>query len=82
MKWQEVRSLYPDQFVKLKVLDFHIKGDNKYIDEVAVICPISDNKKATQELVKANDDELVFHTSNEKIVVELRGLKGYTWMTK
>ena len=27
MKWEEVRQIYPDKFVKVEVLDSHIKGE-------------------------------------------------------
>lgn len=29
MKWDEIRKLYPDQWVKLKIIDFH--KDESYL---------------------------------------------------
>ena len=37
MNWSEVRRMYPNRFVKLKVLSSHINDNREFIDEVAVI---------------------------------------------
>ena len=37
MKWEEVRKLYPDQYVKLNVLDFYLEEDRKIVTAVALI---------------------------------------------
>ena len=50
MKWSEVRRTYPDQFVKVQILQSHIKDNKKYVDEVAVIKPLKEGKEATSEL--------------------------------
>ena len=71
MKWEEVRQIYPDKFVKVEVLDSHIKGDKKLIDEVAVIDTVSDDN-ATKELLKSKEDILVYHTSKESFALEIR----------
>ena len=33
MKWEDVRKAYPNTFVKLQILDSHLEGNNKIIDE-------------------------------------------------
>jgi len=71
MKWLEVRKLYPNQFVKLKVLSSHIENSQEFIEDIAIIKPISD-ELATKELLKSKNDELVYHTVNENIVLEIR----------
>ncbi len=80
MKWEEVRRLYPDRFVKLQVLESHIDGNQKYIEDMAVIKAFEDNKEATKELVRSQGDILIYHTGNEEIVVEVRNIKGYRRM--
>lgn len=50
MKWEEVRRIYPNKFVKLQILEFHFEGNIKIIDEMALIKAIDDNKTATREL--------------------------------
>jgi hypothetical protein len=77
MKWEEVRKLYPNKFVKLQVLEYHMEGNKKYIDDMAVIKAIEDNKEATQELVRAKDSTLVYHTANESINLEVKNVRAY-----
>ncbi|NSW92905.1 MAG: hypothetical protein HPY74_20070 [Firmicutes bacterium] len=77
MKWEEVRKIYPDKFVKLQILKSHIDGNIRYVDEVAVIQAFDDNKEATRELVRAKDDILVYHTGKEKIELEIKQIFGF-----
>lgn len=46
MKWEELRNLYPHQYVKLEVVESHIENDKGYVDDVALIKVISDSKEA------------------------------------
>lgn len=71
MDWSEVRKLYPNQFVKLKILSSTINNEQEVIREVALIYPL-DEKSATKELLQSKSDELVYHTYHEKIVLEVR----------
>ena len=78
MKWEEVRKIYPDKFVKLEVLSSHIEGDKEYVDDVAVIDTVSEDE-ATKEFLKSKDNILVYHTSKEEIILKIRnriGLRG------
>lgn len=34
MQWQEVRSIYPVQYVLLEILDSHTEDSVQYVDEV------------------------------------------------
>lgn len=79
MKWEEVRNLYPNQYVKLNILDFYLKDDRKIVTDVALINVIEDSKLATKELLKSKGDTIVYHTGSDKVVIELRtptGLRG------
>ena len=71
MKWKDVRKLYPDQFVKMEMLESHIKKGKQYITDVAVIEPVDDSK-ATKELLNSKNNVLVYHTSKEDLVLEVR----------
>ncbi len=42
MKWSECRELYPNQFVKLKVLSSYIESGQEFIKDIEVIKPVSD----------------------------------------
>lgn len=77
MKWEEVRKIYPDKFVKLQVLESHIEGNKRYIDDMAVIKVIEDNREATRELVRSKNDTLVYHTGNQSIVLEIKNIRAY-----
>jgi hypothetical protein len=76
MRWEEVRQIYPDQYVKLQILASHIEGDTKFVDEVALIRAIQDPKEATQELLRCKNGTIVCHTANEELKIELRTLRG------
>lgn len=81
MKWDEVRKIYPNQFVKLQILESHINKDKQYIDDVAVIGTIEE-KEATRELLTCTEKTIVYHTSNEKITLTIRkriGLRRTVW---
>ncbi len=71
MKWNEVRNIYPNQFVKLEVLKSHIEEDKEFVDEIAIIGPVSD-EEATKELLSSKDNILIYHTSKDNVVLKLR----------
>ncbi len=76
MLWSEVREVYPDQYVVLQALSYHIEKDKKIIDEVAVIKTIDSPREATRELVRSSGDRFVYHTAKEKIVIQIRPNNG------
>ena len=77
MKWEEVRKIYPNRFVKMQVLQGKIENDVRYIEEVSVINAFTDNKEATMELARAKNDIIVFHTSNEKLEIPIKKIFGF-----
>lgn len=77
VKWEEVKKIYPDKYVLLQVLESHIEGERKYIDDVALIRALNDSKEATRELVNAKPGTLVYHTSKERIEVLIRKNIGF-----
>jgi|GEM_PF-2639930 len=44
MQWQQVRELFPDQFVLLSIIDFHEEADRKVITEVAPIRAVAEQE--------------------------------------
>ena len=72
MKWAEVRKLYPDQYVKLNILDFYLEDNKKIVTDVALIDIIKDAKTATKELIHSKGNTIVYHTGSEKIIIEMR----------
>ena len=77
MKWEEVRKIYPDRFVKIQILKAHIEDNVRYIDDMAVVQAFDDEREATRELVRTKDDILVYHTGKEKIEVQIKQIFGF-----
>ena len=77
MKWEEVRNIYPNQWVKLNIIKRHTQDGRDYIDDMYVICPIVSDLEAGRELVKSRENEVVYHTSHDEIYLEIRNLFGF-----
>lgn len=77
MKWEEVRKIYPDRFVKIQILKAHIEDNVRYIDDMSVMQAFDDEREATRELVRAKDDILVYHTGKEKLEVQIKQIFGF-----
>ena len=71
MKWQEVRELYPNKFVKIEVIKSHIVDEKEYVDEVAVIKAIEDSKEAMKEFIKCKNKEIIYKTKNKEIIIDV-----------
>lgn len=71
MKWQEVRELYPNKFVKFEILESRVIGNKEYVDDVAVIKAISDGKEAMKEFVNCKPGQLVYSTKNKEVIIQL-----------
>ena len=77
MKWEEVRRIYPNRFVKVQILKSYIENNIRYIDDMSVIQAFNDDKEATRELVRTKDDILVYHTGKERIEVQIKKIFGF-----
>ncbi|SCL83892.1 hypothetical protein [Sporanaerobacter sp. PP17-6a] len=71
MTWKEVRKLYPNQFVKFKILKSHIEGNKEYVDEVNIIKSIKDGKEAMKEFIHCGEGQYVYSTKNKEVIIEL-----------
>ncbi|WP_127578885.1 hypothetical protein [Paenibacillus koleovorans] len=76
MQWDEVRKIYPSQYVKLQILASHMEGNTKIVDEVALIRAIQDPREATEELIRSKEGIIVSHTTNDELKIEVRNLRG------
>lgn len=70
MKWSELKNLYPNQFVKLKIVESHEDNKYKYVDDVAVIKVLKDGYEAMKEFTKCKNGKLVYGTAKEEIIIE------------
>lgn len=77
MKWEEVRRLYPNQYVQVKIIKSNVEGNVEKVEEVAIIRSISNSVEATEELMRSRGDTLVYHTRNEKMEMEIRNNLGF-----
>ncbi|KGE18436.1 hypothetical protein [Paenibacillus wynnii] len=71
MKWQQVRELFPDQFVLLSILDYREEDDKKIITEVAPVRAVPE-KDANREFFSTEPGSIVYHTSNMECIIHLR----------
>lgn len=71
MLWADVRKLYPGQFVYLEDLQSHIQDGKLYVEEVAVIRPLVDSKEALRALKSASGNRFIYHTANERVVMDV-----------
>lgn len=46
MKWPQVRTAYPDQWLVIEALEAHTEGRQRILDRIAVIETCSDGKAA------------------------------------
>ncbi len=67
MKWEEVRELYPNQYVLIRILDSHREGNKEIVDDVALERNISDPEEATNQLVRSKGNMLLQFCLGEKI---------------
>lgn len=67
MKWSEVKSLYPNQFVKFEIVESHEDDKYKYVDDIAVI---KDGYEAMKEFIKCKNGQRIYSTANENIIIE------------
>ncbi|MCL4442174.1 MAG: hypothetical protein M1609_16770 [Firmicutes bacterium] len=77
MKWAEVRKIYPNRFVKLQILNYHVENNIRYIDEGVVIQAFDNDKEATRKLVRSKNEILVYHTGNEAVEVPIKQRFGF-----
>lgn len=77
MKWDEVRRLFPNQYVQVKIIKSTIVGHVEKVEEVAIIRSITDPAEATAELMRSRGDILVYHTHNEQMELEIRNRPGF-----
>ncbi len=71
MLWSEVRELYPEQWVMVTAVESRIENGKQYVDEVAVIRPLGDDREAKKVLMQSTGDTFAYHTINPEIVIEV-----------
>lgn len=80
MKWEEVRKVYPNTFVKFEVVvESHVEENKEVVGEVAFIKTISNGKEAMKEHLNCKRGQYVYNTIKDKIEIQLTkciGVRG------
>ena len=61
MRWEEVRRLFPDQYVKVEILASHKEGEYEVVDEMNVLGPVPQGTSVV-ERIYADRGVLIYHT--------------------
>ncbi|HEY7953940.1 MAG: hypothetical protein ACHQ17_03035 [Polyangia bacterium] len=77
MRWSEVRSLHPDQWLVVEALEAHSEGGRRIPDRLAVVEVCIDGSAAFRRYRRLHQDhparELYFvHTQNAELEIEER----------
>jgi hypothetical protein len=84
MKWQEIRNLYPKQWLLIEATKAHSKSNRRIVEKISVISSFTDSTKAMKRYVyllrKSPERELyIFHSSRKSLdITEWRwlGIRG------
>ncbi|MEG2740469.1 hypothetical protein [Clostridium sp.] len=79
MKWNEVRKMYPNTFIKFEVVESHIENDKEIVDDIALIKVINDGKEAMKEHIKCKQGQYIYNTAKENLeiqIVKYIGIRG------
>jgi hypothetical protein len=84
MKWQEIRQIYPGDWLLIEAIEAHTEGDKRILDNISVIDRFADGETAWQTYAKLHHIEperemFVFHTGREELDITIKrwiGLRG------
>lgn len=84
MRWSEIRTTYPEQWLVIEALDAHTKNNRRILERIAVIETCDDGSAAMKRYQQLHHDfpmrELYFvHTSREVLDIYERpwlGIRG------
>lgn len=71
MKWDEVRKLYPDKFIKFEIVESHTEGNKMIPDEIALIKVLDNGKTAMAEFLERKEGQFIYSTKNEHLEIEI-----------
>jgi len=71
MKWNEIRELYPNTFIKFEIVESHIMEDKEIVDEIALIKTLKDGKDAMKEFLNCKNGQYIYNTSKENLEIQV-----------
>jgi hypothetical protein len=84
MQWDDIRTIYPHQWLLIEAIDAHTEASERILDRIAVVDTFPDSQTAMQSYLvlhrESPDRELyVFHTDREVLAIQERrwlGIRG------
>lgn len=81
MQWREIRDRYPKQWLVVEALNAHTEGEQRVLDELAVLDTCSDSAVAMQRYLQLHRNRpsrelYVLHTDREQLEVTERRWLG------
>ncbi|HYN77804.1 MAG TPA: hypothetical protein VES73_08420 [Lamprocystis sp. (in: g-proteobacteria)] len=81
MQWQEIRAHYPQQWLLLEAVKAHSEGDQRILDQLAVLDAFPDSATALNAYAKIHREVpqrefYVFHTSRDTLDIRERQSLG------
>ena len=84
MKWHEIRSHYPKQWLLIEAIQARSEGDRRILDEISVIKTFLDSRIAMQAYTQLHHESpqremYVVHTNREQLDITERrwlGVRG------
>ncbi len=81
MQWQEVRAHYPQQWLLLEAVKAHSEGDQRILDQLAVLDAFHDSATALSAYARIHREVpqrefYVFHTSRDTLDIRERQWLG------
>jgi len=71
MRWSEVRSLYPNQFVYVEDVNSRMEDGKLVVEEVAVIRALADSHEALDAMKTAKNRRFIYHTAHARVVMDV-----------
>ena len=81
MQWQEIRDHYPQQWLLLEAVKAHSEGDQRILDQLAVLDAFLDSATALSAYARIHREKperelYVFHTSRDTLDIRERQWLG------
>ncbi len=84
MKWQEIRTHYPQQWLLVEAIKAHSEASKRILEQLAVVGAFPDSSAALENYQQLHREDperelYVFHTSRETLDVTERrwlGIRG------
>jgi hypothetical protein len=84
MKWEEIRTHYPKQWLLIEAIQAHSEANQRILDDIAVINVFSNSKIAMHNYIRLHHNYptrefLIVHTDRETLDITIRkwlGIRG------